>query len=268
MPARVHIFPSVFLILLPTLASCHRPRPEIPQLNFPAPAASSRTGGFRGVEMPAIKLPVDLRIDLNWLDLEGFFPPGAQRIGPDHSAGLKLLPDSRTRFPSTELAPSPNREFVLFVDGTKRTRQIHHWLMLLARGADIPNSIFTTTTAFDVTWSPDSSCFALTHFVGNNSSELILLRPDRARSELVVTSLIQEHFPAHFADVRLFLKAYRWTPDHHLVLRALGRSSVEPHDLLGLEALVDLSAFTAPRLKFLRGYIKPPEPPLTKNTAP
>lgn len=218
--------------------------------------------------MPAIKLPVDLRIDLNWLDLAGFFPPGAQRIGPDHSADLKLLPDSRTRFPSTELAPSPNREFVLFVDGAKRARQIHHWLMLLGRDSDLPSSIFTTTTAFDVTWSPDSSCFALTHFVGNNSSEVVLLRPDRARAEIVLTSLIQEHFPAGFADARLFVKAYRWTPEHHLIVRALGRSTVEPHALLGVEALADLSAFSAPRLKFLRGYLKHPEPPRGNTSAP
>jgi hypothetical protein len=203
----------------------------------------------------------NLRVDPSWLDLDAFFPPGAKRVGPTLRVTHSLAPERRTRFPSTELCTSLDNRFVLFHDGMKRTHEIYHWLMLLKHDAPFPNAIFCTPLAFDVTWSSDSRRFAVTHFVGDNSSEVFTVdTSDLLRKPIDVRPFLEEHFPAQAASVPMFLKAYRWTRDGRLIVRGIGRTREPPFELFGCEVAV---AFVGPdadvRTSFLRGYIKSQE---------
>jgi hypothetical protein len=209
-----------------------------------------------------VRLPApDLRVDPKWIDLDEFFPPGAQHLSSNQREIVELVPERRTRFPSTELCPSPDNRFVLFHDGMKRKNDIYHWLMLLQHDAPFPNAIFLTKLAFDVSWSEDSRRFAVTHFVGRNSSEVFMVdTADLLRKPIEVQPIMEEHFPAHLISVPMFLKAYRWTRDGTLIVRGIGRSREEPYELFGCEMAVAVVGPDAePKARFLRGYIKPQE---------
>jgi hypothetical protein len=198
-----------------------------------------------------LKLPSpDRELNLNWLELESFFPPGARRVGPTQPLNAELAPLRRTQFPTTELCPSPNQQFVLFHDGMKRKQPgIFHW----------PNTIFGTMLAFEASWSEDSARFAVTHFVGDNSSEVFVVdTADLERTPVAVQPFIAAHFPPHFAAMPMFLKAYRWTQDGQLIVRAIARSREEPYELYGCEIAARFASRGAdPETRFLRGYIKP-----------
>ena len=208
---------------------------------------------------PEVRLKApDLRVDPKWLDLDEFFPPGAQRVGPTLRVTLDLAPERRTRFPSTDLCPSPDNRIVLFHDGMKRARDIFHWLMLLKDDAPFPNAIFLTKLTFDVSWAEDSRRFAVTHFVGDNSSEVFFVdTADLVRKPIDVRPFLEEHFPARLVSVPMFLKAYRWTRDGQLIVRGIGRAREAPYELFGCEVV---TAFVGPdaeaKTSFLRGYIK------------
>ena len=211
------------------------------------------------VAVPKIRVASpDLSLDPKWLDLDEFFPPGARRVGPVSHLNAELAPERRTVFPSTELCTSPNQQFVLFHDGMKRARDIFHWLMLLKPDAPFPNAIFLTKLAFDASWSEDSHRFAVTHFVGDNSSEVFTVdMSDLVRKPIEVRAFLEEHFPPHLVSVPMFLKAYRWTRDGRLIVRAIGRAREEPYELFGCEVA---TAFVGPdgdpRTSYVRGYIK------------
>ncbi len=235
-------------------------------MSLPVPGGGGGGAPPRAPAMPlAIRLlSPDLRVDLNWLELDEFFPPGARRVGPEVPLGARLLPANRTRFPSTELCASPDGQHVLFHDGMKRKeRGIHHWLLLLKKDEPFPNTIFGTRTTFEAAWAPDSRHFAVTHFTGDNSSEVFVVDlADLERRAIDVRPQLEAHFPRHLAAVPLFLKAYRWTHDGRLVVRALAREREEPHELFGCEVLVALGAPGAdPAITFLRGFRKPQAEP-------
>ena len=239
--------------------ACRHPPP--PQL---APGGLSMSGGPSLPPIPSKSLelrpPIDLRIDLNLLDLDEFFPPGARRVGPTQPLTAELAPLKRTRFPSTELCPSPDQRYILFHDAMKRKgRNIHHWLMLLKQEkAAYPNTIFGTSFSFEASWSENSQRFAVTHFIGDNSSEVFAVGVDElVRLPIGVRPFLEEFYPPHFASQSLFLKAYRWTRDGRLVVRGLGRSREEPHELFGCEVLITFrDAGAEPQVTFLRGFIK------------
>jgi hypothetical protein len=209
-----------------------------------------------------LKLPSpDRQLDPNWLELDSFFPPGARRVGPVQPLNAELAPMRRTQFPTTELCPSPNEQFVLFHDGMKRKQPgIFHWLMLLKNEPRAyPNTILGTMLTFEASWSEDSARFAVTHFVGDNSSEVFVVdTADLERKPVAVQPFIAAHFPPHFAAMPMFLKAYRWTHDGQLVVRAIARSREEPYELYGCEIAARFPGPGAePETRYLRGYIKP-----------
>ena len=200
-----------------------------------------------------------LALELKWLDFDGFFPPGARRIGPSSQVSFELATERRTRFPSTDLCSSPNGAAVLFHDGMKRQRDIYHWLLLLKNDAPFPNAIFCTKMAFDATWSEDSMRFAVTHFIGDNSSEVFVVDlSDLERRPIEVRTMLDGNFPGQMISAPMFAKAYRWTRDGRLVVRGIARSEHEPYEQFGCEVLVAFSAPGGePRGTFLRGYVLP-----------
>ena len=225
-------------------------------LALPMPTVAVKTPDLR-------RSSPDMRVDPKWLELDSFYPPGAQRIGTARGAAPDLAPERRTQFPSTELCPSPDKKFVLFHDGMKRQRsKIVHWLMLLKHDAPFPNTIFLTPLAFEASWAEDSQRFAVTHFVGDNSSEVFVVNTtDLERKPVDLRPCLEEFFPAHLVGVPMFLKAYRWTRDGRLIVRGVGRAREEPYELVGCEAAVSFAGPEGtPQLTFLRGYTKPQDP--------
>ncbi len=241
--------------------ACQQRPPSPPTMALPAPGSG---GGGAPPPPPGpsltIRLSPDMHVNLNWLEFDEFFPPGARRVGPDVPLGAKLLPVNRTAFPSTELCTSPDKHHVLFHDGMKRKeRGIHHWLLLLKKDAPFPNTIFGTRTTFEASWAADSLHFAVTHFTGDNSSEVFVVDlADLERKSIDVGPLLKKHFSSHLVSVPLFMKAYRWTDDGRLVVRAMARAREEPYELFGCEAVVAFGASDeAPKVTFLRGFLKP-----------
>jgi hypothetical protein len=149
-------------------------------------------GGF-GLAMPQLQAPpINLRLkppnvslDLSSLDAADFIPKGATVIG---SAGLSpelLYPEQRAWYPSTEMAASPDLKAVLFHEGIKQKRDITNWLALKREDSPITNAILSTTASFDAMWSPDSSRFVITHYVGGNSSEVFVVNRTRLEKDFV-----------------------------------------------------------------------------------
>lgn len=237
--------------------ACTAP-PPLPQLDLPKPKGSAADFPVPRAPEVAIKLSPDLSVPLDWLELEAFFPPGARRVGPPGDPAHRLVPDNRRRFPAAELYPSPNGEFTLFHDGAKRPRrEILHWLLLHRRNASFPHAIFSTTVAFDATWAPDSSAFAVTHYIGHNSSEVFLCSTSLVKETIDLKPVLRRFFPAHLVESDLFVKAYRWTDDGRLIVRALGRSGIEPYELLGLELAAQITPGDGElHTRFLRGFIR------------
>jgi hypothetical protein len=233
-------------------------RQALPQIDLPTPRASLGSFPTQPASDLTIKLSPDMSVPLDWLELESFFPPGARRVGPREDPAHRLAPDNRMRFPAAELYSSPDMEFTLFHDGVKRPKkEILHWLMLHRRNASFPHSIFCTTAAFDATWSPDSRAFAVTHYLGRNSSEVFLCSTSLIKETVDVKPGLREYFPAHFLEAALFVKAYRWTDDGRLIVRALGRSWIEPYELFGLELAAHITPGEGELLtRFLRAFIR------------
>ena len=239
--------------------SCRTPAP-IPQLRGPV------IGGMGGPALRAspppevnVKLNIpDRSVPLDWLELDAFFPPGAKRVGAKRDQAFSLTADNRMSFPTAELYPSPNQEFTLFYDGAKRGRNgMTHWLMLYKKGATFPNAIFNTSASFDVSWAPDSSGFAITHYVGSNSSEVFVCTASLVKETIDIKPIVREFFPPQFLDARVFVKAYRWSSDGPLIIRAVGRSWIEPFELFGFEAAVRIDGAQGEiAAQFLRGYIR------------
>jgi hypothetical protein len=240
---------------------------------FACCACQHGAGGDSQLKMPAWQLPLpgaqgvafklppsNLRpLDVNRLDFADFIPPGAQRIGPSNPLPTDLAPANRTKFPSTDLAYSPDRSCVLFHDGSQRTSLIIHWLMMLRKGLPSPHGVFGTTTAFETSWAGDSQRFSVTNFTGDNSSEVFVEDvAELRRINIAVRPLIEEYFPLHVMSAPMFVKAYRWTSDGKLVVRAIGRAEAEPYDEFGCEALVSFPGPAAePQTEYLHGYILP-----------
>jgi hypothetical protein len=198
-------------------------------------------------------------LDFKWLDFDGFFPPGATRLTSDRFASLQLCAERRTRFPTTELCNSPDENFVLFHDGMKRKNDIFHWLLLLKKEALFPNAIFCTGMAFDVSWSDASNRFAVTHYVGRNSSEVfVVCTADLIRRSVEVKPPLAPYFAESMLSAPMFSKAYRWTRDGQLIVRGIARSEQEPYDQIGFEVLAAFpDGDSDPQTTFLRGYVLP-----------
>jgi hypothetical protein len=240
------------------LAACTSP-PSVPKMEFPiAQAASAPSPRVPAPSELNIRLLPDRSVPLDWLELDRFFPPGARRVGPHLVEALKLAADNRMRFPTAEVYESPDQAYSLFHDGVKRSRtQITHWLMMYRKNADFPNAIFSTTASFDASWSPDSTLFAVTHYVGHNSSEVFVCSTSLFKETVDIRPWVREFFPPHFIEASIFVKAYRWTADGVLVVRAVGRSWIEPYELFGFEIAVRVAPNARHvESRYLRGFIR------------
>lgn len=209
--------------------------------------------------MPNMRPPTPRPIDPGWLDLDGFYPPGAKAILPDDPRTPRVQAERRMLFPTAEECVSPDGRFTLAHDGMKRGRTIFHWLMLTEKNAVVPAAIFCTKLAFDVSWAEDSRHFAVTHYLGQNASEVSVVESQPIeRWTLEPRRILGPYFPAGLLTAPLMLKAYRWTEDGQLVVRGVGRAEAEPYERFGCEVLVDCrDPGIEPRLIFLRGYIAP-----------
>lgn len=256
--SRARILHASSLALGLLFAACKSPSTP-PQI--PTPVAQASESKFRTPPPPDINIQLllpDRSVPLDWLELDVFFPPGARRVGPQSEVSLRLSPDNRMKFPSAEIYGSPDGQFSLFNDGARyKKTQITHWLMLYQKEAAFPKAVFSTSTSFDASWAPDSKLFAVTHYVGSNSSEVFVGNIHLRKQAVDVTPFLRDHFPAHFVEGNLFVKAYRWTTDGGLVVRAIGRSAVAPFELFGMEILFRVVAAEMDLNRdYIRGFIK------------
>lgn len=244
---------SVVLASL-ALAGCTHPSPTIGPGGMNLGGIAPPPVSFGPPPKLALKPPQPF--DPAWLELDGFFPPGAKPILPDHPRAVKLHGERRMRFPTAEECLSPDGRFTLTHDGMKRSRSIFHWLMMTAKGDTLPSALFCTRLAFDVSWAEDSGHFAVTHYTGQNASEVFVFDSrERQRSPVAVRTALGPYFDATMLSSSMMLKAYRWTTEGHLVVRGVGRSEAEPYDFFGCELLVECAEPGAePRLTYLRGY--------------
>jgi hypothetical protein len=89
------------------------------------------------------------------------------------------------------------------------------------------------------------------------------------RKPIDVRPFIEAHFPDRLWSVPMFLKAYRWTRDGQLVVRAIARAREEPYELFGCEVAVTFGgAESEPKARFLRGFVKPQETAAATPAAP
>ena len=209
-------------------------------------------------DLPALPLPDPNRLfDWSLLDMDGFYPPGCEKIEPNGPVRLTLAPDHGVRFPTTERYGSPDGRFVLVHDGwERRKKKVLHWLMLVTANESVPKSVFGTEHAFDVLWAPESEYFAITHYPGGNMSEVLAVAArDGAKEEIPARAAAIPYFIDGISE-RTVAKAYRWTTNGALVVRGLSRGEKEPYDLVGFEILADV---TGPggriQLRFLRGFV-------------
>ena len=131
--------------------------------------------------------------------------------------------------------------------------------MLYRKEAPFPRSIFCTAASFDATWSPDSRLFAVTHYYSSNMSEVFISDTAYNKESVEVRPFLENNFPPHFASGPVAIKAYRWTTDNELIVRALGRAEIEPFELFGVEILVRFAAEgKETTTHYLRGFVKGP----------
>lgn len=195
--------------------------------------------------------------DLGALDVDEFIPVGAQVIGPYGQIGAPLVEENRTRHPTAELSPSPDGEAVIFNDGYKGRRNIVHWLTLKRRNSVVPNSIFSTAASYDTMWSPKSDAFAVTHYVGGNTTEVFIIPlGDLERVDVPLKPIVATYFPVRFASLPIFAKAYRWTGNGDLIVRGVAQSIEAPFERIGCELKVDVHDREKHHATFLRGYVQ------------
>jgi hypothetical protein len=104
-------------------------------------------------------------------------------------------------------------------------------------------------------WSPDSNRFAITHYVGGNSSEVFVVNRTRLEKDFVtVRSAIEINLAPHLTPNPVFVKAYRWTKSGELIVRGIGRALEAPYERFGCEVVVSFTS-EGSDIKFLRGYI-------------
>ncbi len=248
--------PRSGVVLFLCVAGCRQHAPSLPMPELKPSAGTSIS--LRASEVPAIPLPNPNRLfDWSLLDMDGFYPPGSEKIEPDGPVRLSLAPDRGIRFPTTEHYASPNGRFTLVHDGwERRKKKVLHWLMLITANETVPKSVLGTEHAFDVLWGPDSEHFAITHYPGGNKGEVLAVAStDGAKEEIPARAAAIPYFVDGIAE-RAVAKAYRWTTKGELVVRGLSRSEREPYDLVGFEVLADVKNPGGPmRLRFLRGFV-------------
>lgn len=253
----VWLVSAICVFVSSCLSGCRTTRPSLP------PPSGMLFGG--GLPPPALIIPpvraAPLKrpppFDLGALDVDEFIPLGASVIGPYGQVGAALVEEVRMRHPTAELSPSPDGEAVIFNDGYKAKTKIVHWLTLKRRDSAVPNSILSTMASYDTMWSPKSDAFAVTHYVGGNTTEVFIIPlGDLERVDVLLKPIVATYFPARFAPLPIFAKAYRWTRNGELVVRGVAQTTEPPFERIGCELKIDVHDTEGNRVTFLRGYVQ------------
>lgn len=223
------------------------PPPRVPSL----PAAASPT--------LTLRLPPLPEIDFRWLDLDEFLPPGATLIKPakEISAPLYLTPVAK--YPSTQECVSLDGNAVVGSRSEQGNEKMRHWLRLFRRGDDQARSIFQTQHSYEVTWAKDSRALAISHALGKNTGEVLVLRlgTDDEAQPVDVRDVLRPYFSEAQLASLCYNKVYRWSDGPKLIVRGVGRLASEPFDLFGYEVLVDAAHPVDPaHMHFMRGFVK------------
>lgn len=221
----------------------------MPVPSVPAPKESSHT----------LRLPPLPDIDFSRLEGDEFIPPGATVIWPDAkiSATLHLTP--KGKYPSVNESVSRDGNAVVGSRSEQLGDHLRHWLRLYRRGEEQARNILYTEHSLETLWSQDSRGLAISHFLGKNNAEVLVVRiraPEETKRVKTRDSLARYFSEAQLESPR-FEKAFRWSDGPLLVVRGIGRQSSEPHDLFGYELLVDSEHPDDPgSVRLIRGYVK------------
>lgn len=210
---------------------------------------------------PSLTLHLPPLPDIDFSRLEGdeFIPPGATVIWPDPKVSVALHLTSKGKYPSTSESVARDGNAVVGSRSEQLTDHLRHWLRLYRRGDEQARNIFHTEHSFETLWSQDSRGIAISHFLGKNHAEVLVVRlRNRDETKHVET---RDALVRYFSEAQLesprFEKAYRWSDGPLLVVRGIGRQSSAPHDLFGYEMVVDSEHLDDPsRMRLIRGYTK------------
>lgn len=247
------------LVALLLLAGCH----QAPAL---LPMDIKVAGGVGGVALktPPIELPPwpgrPRQINSRWLFGNEFFPPGARRIFPASPVAFKLHETPQINYPSMEVLPSPDGALTIFSDSGEAKKVMVHWLMVYRKGDAQPTSLFHTHNTYEVLWSADSVRAAITEFIGENRSEVVIgdMRDYSRSDRLDVRAAVAAYFSSEQLAAPRFLRAQAFGDGALLLVRCVGQLETAPFDQFGFEVLVDLSRLDDPEsMRFVRGYVLP-----------
>lgn len=237
-------------------------------------SAGPRPDGDFNPNVPLLMPPWTLpdygprEIDMSWLELDDFLPPGASAVLPPTQVSVQTYITPRAYYPSTELCVSgtgmlqlecmswERRLPVVFGSGSEAS--VVHALTLRSGPSSAGKSLWRTVHAFDVLWSNNSRFVAVSHFHGDNQSEVLVIDTTDPTQILRADPIpaVRDYFTEHQLASPVFLKAYRWSNGPMLLLRAIGQSRVVPHDSFGYEVLVDVGRpADAETATFVRGFV-------------
>lgn len=238
------------------LAACQTIAPiatREPQFTLPPPppmAPVSSHGPLKPLRLP--------ELDFSLLSADDFIPPGATIIWPDPRYTVPLHLTPRETFPSTAESTAPDGTAVVGSRSEKAYGGLRHWLRLFRQGDSIARSLLQTDKSLETVWSHDSLALAISHFVGNNRAEVLVvrIRDDRQTHPVDTLRALAPYFPPVLLESPRFEIAYRWSNGPVLVVRGMGRFPAEPYDTFGYEIAIDATQPDNPgQMHFIRGYI-------------
>ncbi len=211
--------------------------------------------------MPTLAGPPAM--DFKLLELNEFFPPGASPIWPNPKIVVPMYLTPKGQYPSTEESMSPDQSAVVGSRSEEAYRGLRHWLKLFRKGDTQARSLLFTSTSFDTLWSKDSLGLAISHYVGDNNADVLVVRvrDDRQTRKVQVRPVLEPYFSSALLDSPRFEIAYRWSDGPTLVVRGMGRMAGEPYDMFGYEIAIDSAHPEDPsQMRFIRGYFKAGRP--------
>jgi hypothetical protein len=221
----------------------------LPLPSFEQPARPTSTLSF----------PPLPEIDFSRMEGGEFIPPGATVIWPDQRISVPFHLTPKGKYPSTGESISLDGNAVVGTRSEQRSVNLLHWLRLYRRGEEQARNILSTENSLETLWSHDSQSLAISHFIGKNYAEVLVVRLwDGLKPRRVETAdaLVRFFAAAQLASPR-FEKAYRWGDGPLLIVRGVGRQSSVPHDLFGYEVVVDTEHLNDPgAVRLIRGYVK------------
>jgi hypothetical protein len=200
------------------------------------------------------------QINSRWLFGDEFFPPGAKRIYPEPRVEPKLRETPQIKYPSMEVLPSPDGALTIFSDSGEAKNVMVHWLMVYRKGEARPASLYHTRNTFEVLWGADSVHAAITEFIGDNRSEVLIgdMRDYSRTGPLDLSAAASKYFDVDQLAAPRFVRAHAFGDGPLLLVRCVGRLPTAPFDQFGYEVLVDLAHLDDPStLTFVRGYVLP-----------